>query len=94
MGIDGQFRPVFGPDRPGRSRYLCAEGLALLHAADTHYLAAKRADLLATAKDLFGVVLSGEVKITLNQAYPLKDAADAHRDLESRKTIGSTVLAV
>jgi NADPH2:quinone reductase len=43
--------------------------------------AAKRADLLATAKDLFGVVLSGAVKITINQAYPLKDAAHAHRDL-------------
>ena len=56
--------------------------------------AAARADLLAMAKDLFGVVLSGAVKIEINQTYPLKDAAQAHRDLESRKTVGSTVFIV
>jgi NADPH2:quinone reductase len=56
--------------------------------------AAKRSDLLAMAEDLFGVVLSGAVKIEINQSYPLKDAAQAHRDLESRKTVGSTVLTV
>jgi NADPH2:quinone reductase len=46
------------------------------------------------AKDLFQVVLSGAVKIEINQTYPLKDAAQAHRDLQSRKTTGSTVLIV
>jgi NADPH2:quinone reductase len=56
--------------------------------------AAKRSDLLAMTEDLFGVVLSGAVKIEINQSYPLKDAAQAHRDLESRKTVGSTVLTV
>jgi NADPH2:quinone reductase len=56
--------------------------------------AAARADLSAMAKDLFGVVLSGAVKIEVKQTYPLKDAAQAHRDLESRKTVGSTVLTV
>jgi NADPH:quinone reductase len=56
--------------------------------------AAARADLSAMAKDLFGVVLSGAVKIEIKQTYPLKDAAQAHRDLESRKTVGSTVLMV
>jgi NADPH2:quinone reductase len=56
--------------------------------------AAARADLSAMAKDLFGVVLSGSVKIEIKQTYPLKDAAQAHRDLESRKTVGSTVLTV
>jgi len=56
--------------------------------------AAARADLSAMAKDLFGVVLSGAVKIEIKQTYPLKDAAQAHRDLESRKTVGSTVLTV
>jgi NADPH2:quinone reductase len=38
------------------------------------------------------VVKKGAVKIEVNQTYPLKDAAQAHRDLESRKTTGSTVL--
>jgi NADPH:quinone reductase len=56
--------------------------------------AAKRADLLAMAKDLFGMVVSGAVKIEIKQTFPLKDAAQAHRELESRKTVGSTVLIV
>jgi NADPH2:quinone reductase len=46
------------------------------------------------AKDLFDVVLSGAVKIEIHQSHPLKDAAQAHRNLESRKTVGSTVLTV
>jgi NADPH2:quinone reductase len=37
-------------------------------------------------------VKSGKVKIEINQTYPLKDAVKAHRDLEGRKTTGSTVL--
>jgi NADPH2:quinone reductase len=52
----------------------------------------KREELLASAKDLFDMVLSGKVKIVPRQTYALKDAAQAHRDLEARKTTGSTVL--
>lgn len=51
-----------------------------------------REDLLANAADLFEVVSSGVVKIPVNQRYPLAEAADAHRDLEARRTTGSTVL--
>lgn len=51
-----------------------------------------REDLLANARDLFEVVGSGVVKIPVNQRYRLADAAEAHRDLESRRTTGSTVL--
>jgi len=53
---------------------------------------AKREDLVAAAKDLFDIVLSGKVKIEVNQRYPLREAAQAHRDLEARKTTGSTIL--
>jgi NADPH:quinone reductase len=53
---------------------------------------AKRADLLANAAELFDVVGKGIVKINVNHTYPLKDAAQAHRDLEARKTTGSIVL--
>lgn len=53
---------------------------------------ATREDLVATANDLFDVVSRGIVKINVNQTYALKDAAQAHRDLESRKTTGSTIL--
>ena len=51
----------------------------------------KREDLVATANDLFDVVKSGKVKIGINQTYALKDAAQAHIDLEGRKTTGSTI---
>jgi NADPH:quinone reductase len=54
--------------------------------------AAKRADYAAMAKDLFDVVLGGKVKIEVRQTYKLKDAAQAHRDLQGRRTVGSTVL--
>ncbi|MGD9667853.1 MAG: quinone oxidoreductase [Hyphomicrobiaceae bacterium] len=53
---------------------------------------AKREDLVATANELFDLVGRGIVKISVNQTYPLSQAAQAHRDLEGRKTTGSTVL--
>jgi len=53
---------------------------------------AKREELEESAAELFDVIKSGKVKIEINQTYALKDAAQAHRDLESRKTTGSTVL--
>lgn len=54
--------------------------------------AAKREDLLSIANGLFEVVSSGKVNIPINQKYALKDTAQAHRDLEARKTTGATVL--
>ena len=53
---------------------------------------AKRETMVAMAKNLFETVLSGKVKVPVNATFPLKDAADAHRLLESRGTTGSTVL--
>ena len=53
---------------------------------------ARREELVAAARDLFDMVLSGKVKVEPRQKYPLKEAAQAHRDLEARKTTGSTVL--
>jgi len=53
---------------------------------------ATRDELLACAGELFDVVRSGAVRITIAQTYPLADAAQAHRDLEGRRTTGSTVL--
>ena len=57
---------------------------------DTHV--GKRAELLAATEELFGHVLAGRIKIEPRQRYALKDAQQAHRDLESRKTTGSTIL--
>ena len=53
---------------------------------------AKRADLEQSAAELFDVVRSGAVKIMVNQTFPLRDAAEAHKKLEARQTTGSTVL--
>ncbi|HVR65927.1 MAG TPA: quinone oxidoreductase [Verrucomicrobiae bacterium] len=54
--------------------------------------AATRDELVSMAAELFEVVKSGVVKIEINQTYKLRDAAQAHRDLESRKTTGCTVI--
>jgi NADPH2:quinone reductase len=54
--------------------------------------AARRADMLAMADDLFALVLAGKIECAPRQSFALKDAADAHRALESRKTTGATVL--
>ena len=53
---------------------------------------ASRAELESSAQALFDVVGSGAVRVTVNQTFPLAEAASAHRALESRQTTGSTVL--
>jgi NADPH2:quinone reductase len=53
---------------------------------------AKRETMVEMAKNLFATVASGKVTVPVNATFPLKDAADAHRALESRATTGSTVL--
>jgi NADPH:quinone reductase len=51
-----------------------------------------RARLEASAEELFALMTAGKIKVDIEQRYPLADAAQAHRDLELRKTVGSTVL--
>jgi NADPH2:quinone reductase len=51
-----------------------------------------RAELVERANDLFAVVQSGAVRVEVHQRYPLAEAARAHRDLEARRTIGSSIL--
>jgi len=53
-----------------------------------------REQLLACAEDLFAVVRAGAVRIEINQRYALKDATQAHTDLEARKTTGSTIFVI
>ncbi|PWU22074.1 MAG: quinone oxidoreductase [Bdellovibrio sp.] len=52
----------------------------------------RREDLVQSARAVFSAVKSGAVKVSINQTYPLQEAARAHHDLEARRTIGSTVL--
>ena len=56
-----------------------------------HY-ATPRAHMLAMAKELFNLVLADKIRSEPNQSFALADAAEAHRALESRKTVGATVL--
>jgi NADPH:quinone reductase len=53
-----------------------------------------RAELVSSASELFDLVTRGIIKITVNQTYPLKEAQRAHRDLESRKTTGASVMTL
>jgi NADPH:quinone reductase len=55
---------------------------------------ATHAQLAANAAELFSMVASGRITIPINQTYTLRDAAEAHRALESRRTTGSTVLTI
>ena len=56
--------------------------------------AAKRSDLLQGAAEVFDLVSRGVLKVHINQEYPLRSAAAAHRDLEGRRTTGSSVFLV
>ncbi len=91
-GMMVSFGNASGPVAPFSILALSQKGsLFLTRPTLAHYITT-RADYEETANDLFGVVKSGVVKIEVNQRYALKDVADAHRDLESRKTTGSTIL--
>jgi NADPH2:quinone reductase len=93
-GLMVSFGQSSGPVGPVDLGIFAQKGSLFFTRPTLNTYAAARGDLLAMAKDLFDVVLSGAVKIEINQTYPLKEAAQAHRDLESRKTVGSTVFTV
>lgn len=91
-GLMVTFGNASGPVPPLELSTLAAKGSLYVTRPTLGTYVAKHADLLATARDLFTMVRSGKVKIRVNQTYRLADAASAHRDLEGRKTTGSTVL--
>ncbi len=93
-GLMALFGAASGKVDPFDVNILAGKGSLYLTRPTLNTYAAKREDLVAAAKELFEVVGSGAVKITVNQTYALKDAAQAHRDLEARKTTGSTVFTV
>ncbi len=81
-----------GPIAPVDIGILAAKGSLFLTRPSLMAYTANREDLLAHAQDLFEVVEKGAVKIEIHQTYPLAEAAQAHRDLEARKTTGSSIL--
>jgi NADPH2:quinone reductase len=92
LGFMVSFGNASGPVEPFPLTLLQQKGSLYVTRPTLVSYTAKREDLVATANDLFDAVKSGKVKIEIAQRYALKDAAQAHRDLESRKTTGSTVL--
>jgi NADPH:quinone reductase len=86
----GSPRGAIGPVDIG---ILAAKGSLFLTRPTLNTYTATRQDLLTAANDLFDVQ-KGVVKLAINQTYPLRDAARAHRDLRDRKTTGSTVVTV
>ena len=91
-GMMVSFGNASGPVPPVNLVQLSQKGSLYVTRPTLVHYTATREDLLACAGDLFEQVLSGAVKIEVNHAYPLAEAAQAHRDLEARKTTGSTVL--
>jgi NADPH2:quinone reductase len=92
LGMMVSFGNASGAVDPIAPTIFAAKGSLYLTRPTLVTYTAKREDLVACANDLFDVVKSGKVKIEIAQRYALKDAAQAHRDLEARKTTGSTVL--
>ena len=92
MGMMVSFGQSSGTVPPFDLGLLSAKGSLFLTRPTLMAYTAKREDLLAHAADLFEVVTRGAVKIEVRQTYPLAEASRAHRDMEARKTTGSTIL--
>lgn len=92
LGMFVSFGSASGPIEAFNINLLQTKGSLFATRPTLNTYAAKRTDLLAIAQDTFDVVLSGKVKIPINQKYPLKDAVKAHRDLEGRQTTGASIL--
>lgn len=92
FGLMVTFGNASGPVPPFAPAVLAAKGSIYVTRQTLFSHITSRERTQAMADDLFGVVTSGQVKIHIEQRYPLEQAQQAHRDLEARKTTGSTVL--
>ena len=91
-GLMVTFGQSSGPVDPVAVHELTARGSLYLTRPTLASYSGTRSELLANAAELFDVVASGAVKIEVHQTYALAEAEQAHRDLEGRRTTGSTVL--
>jgi NADPH2:quinone reductase len=92
LGMMVSFGNASGAVPPFNAGILAQKGSLFLTRPTLNTYAAAREDLVKMARELFAVVKSGKVKISVNQTYSLREAAQAQSDLENRKTTGSTVL--
>jgi NADPH2:quinone reductase len=91
-GMMVTFGNASGPVPPVDLLQLSQRGSLFVTRPTLVHYTATRDELLELGAELFDVVGSGKVRIEVNQTYALADAASAHRDLEARKTTGSTIL--
>ena len=92
LGMMASFGNASGAVTQFNPGVLAQKGSLFLTRPTLYTYTGKREDLVKAARDLFAVVKSKAVRISINQTYPLREAAQAHIDLEARKTTGSTVL--
>ncbi len=92
LGLFVSFGNASGPIEAFNPGILAAKGSLYMTRPSMGAYVATRETLHETANDLFDVVKSGAVRISVTGSYALKDAAQAHRDLEGRKTTGSIIL--
>lgn len=91
-GVMVSFGNASGPVEPVAPLELMKRGSLYLTRPRLYDFIGSRAELDAASSALFDVVASGVVSVHVAQTYSLEDVADAHRDLEARRTTGSTVL--
>ena len=92
LGMMVTYGNASGPVPPIAPLELAKRGSLFLTRPTLFHYIARRADLERSARELFAVIGRGVVRIEIGQTDALQDAAQAHRDLEARRTIGSTVL--
>ena len=92
LGMMVVYGNASGPVPPFELSLLAAKGSLFITRPTLATYTARREDLQASAAALFDVVQKGVVRIEVNQRFALKDAAEAHRALEGRRTTGSTIL--
>ncbi len=92
LGMMVSYGNSSGPVPPFSPLVLSAKGSLFLTRPSLMTYTAHREELLATAGELFEVVGSGAVRVEIRQTFPLAETSQAHRDLEARRTTGSTVL--
>ena len=93
-GIMVSYGNASGPPDPMPPGLLAQKGSLFLTRPTLYHYIATREELDRSAGELFEIVSSGKVRIDIGQTFALKDAAEAHRALESRRTTGSTILKV
>ena len=93
-GMLASFGNASGPVEPFSTLLLAQKGSLFLTRPTLYDYTLDPADLQQSARALFDVVTSGKVTIEVKQQFALKDAAEAHRQLEARKTSGSTVFTI